>query len=276
MNVIADYHVHVGFGNFRNQNRFEKFQDTDLNNGYNNLLEYRDRSITYLRDGGDRNMVGLRLRSAAEDLGITLKSPGRALVRRGCYGKYLGVPVADLDDLKRELDFLLKQGVDHLKVVQSGIVAVNGDTQKDRGFFDDAMLALIRDCAKENHLPVMVHVNFPQAIKTAVDAGVTTIEHGYFITELILRDMAAKGIAWTPTLAPFANALTYDTWIPGWRREIVAEVVKNHGKMIKTAAKLGVQLLAGSDGGTSICPHGRCTIDEHRLLENLVGDGFKG
>lgn len=276
MEITADYHVHVGFGNFRQQNRSGKFLGTDLDNGYNNLLEYRDKGITLLRDGGDRNMVGLRLRSAGKELGITLKSPGRALVRRGCYGKYLGEPVANLEDLKRELDFLLKQEVDHFKVVQSGIVAVNGDAQKDQGFFDDAMLALIMDCAGENSLPVMVHVNFPQAIKTAVDAGVTTIEHGYFITEPILGEMAAKAIAWTPTLAPFANALTYDTWIPGWRREIVEKVVEEHSKMIKTAAGLGVQLLAGSDGGTSICPHGRCTIDEHRLLKDLVGDGFKG
>lgn len=276
MEITADYHVHVGFGDFRQQNRSGKFLGTDLDNGYNNLLEYRDKGITLLRDGGDRNMVGLRLRSAGKELGITLKSPGRALVRRGCYGKYLGEPVANLEDLKRELDFLLKQEVDHFKVVQSGIVAVNGDAQKDQGFFDDAMLALIMDWAGENSLPVMVHVNFPQAIKTAVDAGVTTIEHGYFITEPILGEMAAKAIAWTPTLAPFANALTYDTWIPGWRREIVEKVVEEHSKMIKTAAGLGVQLLAGSDGGTSICPHGRCTIDEHRLLKDLVGDGFKG
>ena len=273
---IADYHIHLGYGNFRVEQRSEKYKGTILDNPYNNLLQYAGTGITYLRDGGDKDMASLKLKPEAESLGITLKSPGRAIVRRGCYGKYLGCPVDSLDDIKRELDFLLKAGVDHLKLVQSDIVAVNGEAQREEAFFDEKMLSLIMDCAKANQLEVMVHVNFPAAIQTVVDAGVTTVEHGYFMTEELLRQMKDKGIAWTPTLAPFANALTYDTWIPGWRREIVSEVVAAHKAMVKKAAAIGVRILAGSDGGSSICPHSRCTLDEHDILEELIPGKYQG
>ena len=274
MKHLADCHVHLGYGNFRKEQRSDKYQGTDLDHAYNNLLQYKDAGVTFLRDGGDRNLKAFRLREDAAKLGITLKSPGRALVRQGCYGKNLGEAVATIDDLKRELEFLLASGVDLFKVVQSDLVEVNGATQNEVPYFSEAMLALIVETAHQNGLTVMVHVNFPGPIATVIDAGADTIEHGYFMTEDLLWAMKKKGIAWTPTLAPFDNALTYDVWIPGWKRELVANVVQNHKAMVKKAAEIGVTILAGSDGGTSICPHGRCSLDEHRILKELIGPKF--
>ena len=112
MKHLADCHVHLGYGNFRKEQRSDKYQGTDLDHAYNNLLQYKDAGVTFLRDGGDRNLKAFRLREDAAKLGITLKSPGRALVRQGCYGKNLGEAVATIDDLKRELEFLLASGVD--------------------------------------------------------------------------------------------------------------------------------------------------------------------
>ncbi|MDO4542787.1 MAG: amidohydrolase family protein [Bacillota bacterium] len=272
MIATADHHIHLGFGDFRSRERSQKYIDTPLEAPYNNLLLYRDAGITYLRDGGDKDMLSLALRRNGADLGITVKSPGRALVKKDCYGRELGLPISTVDELKRELDFLLEQQVDHFKIVQSGLVAVNGRPQNQRRYFDDKMLGMIMDCAKENHLPVMVHVNFPEPIKTVVDAGVTTIEHGYFITEDLLLEMKKRNIAWTPTLSPFANAITYNTWISGWNKSIVAEVVTRHKAMVKKAVAIGVDVLLGSDAGGSICPHGRCTLDEYRLLSEILAD----
>ena len=87
MKHLADCHVHLGYGNFRKEQRSDKYQGTDLDHAYNNLLQYKDAGVTFLRDGGDRNLKAFRLREDAAKLGITLKSPGRALVRQGCYGK---------------------------------------------------------------------------------------------------------------------------------------------------------------------------------------------
>lgn len=271
MENLADYHIHLGYGDFRRENRSAKYANTDLDSAYNNLLQYQGTGITYLRDGGDKNMRAFRLKGEAQELGITLAASGRALVRRGHYGKHLGYAVDTMAELKAELNFLFQSQVDCIKVVQSNIVAVNGEPQDETPSFNLAMLQYIVAQAHDRGLPVMVHVNFPGPIALALEAGVDTVEHGYFITPELLQAMAEKGVAWTPTLAPFANALTYDVWIPGWQREIVKSVVAQQRLMVEQAVALGVRVLPGSDGGSSICPHSRCTLDEHRLLNQIPG-----
>lgn len=266
---MQDYHVHIGYGNSRHQNRSEKYSNTIYDNGYNNLLQYEGSSITLLRDGGDKNMVAHGLRGEAQERNITLLSSGRALVKAGRYGKHLGLPIETSGELRRELEFLAAAEVDQFKLILSGLVDVTGAPQDEQPNFSEGELDVIRRFTLTEGKPLMVHVNFPRCIEMTIDAGVDTIEHGYFMTEPLLKKMKAKDIAWTPTLAPFANAITYGTWIEGWDRAIVDNVVANHRAMIRCAVNLGVRVLIGSDTGSSIVPHGRGTIDEHHLLQEL-------
>lgn len=274
MKSFYDYHIHLGYGNFRKVNRSEKYMGTPLNDAFNNLLEYSETGITVLRDGGDKNMLAFQLRQDAADIGITLYSTGRALVKKGCYGKHLGNPLSTMEDLKKELDFLLESGVDCVKLIQSGLVEVNGKSQDEYCSFNEEELLYIRKITKEHGVPVMVHVNFPKAIASVAEIGMDSIEHGYFISEENLKAMARNNVAWTPTLAPFANALTYGRSISGWDNNIVQAVVEKHKSMIKKGAAMGIPILLGSDSGSSIVPHGHGTIDEYHLLCDLLGENY--
>lgn len=274
MNNIYDHHIHLGYNNFRKVNRSDKYADTALDNAYNNLLEYTGMGVTTVRDGGDKKMLAFQLREEAKSLGVILLSSGRALVKKDCYGIHLGEPLHTLDDLKRELDFLMESGVDCIKLVQSGLIDVTGRPQEVYCSFNEKELIYIREITKENGLPVMVHVNFAKPIRSVVEAGMDTVEHGYGITEDILKLMVKQHVAWTPTLAPFANVLTYGKTIPGWDRKIVKTVVEKQAAMVRKAAELGVEILLGSDSGSSIVPHGRGTRDEYELLTALAKDHF--
>lgn len=245
-----------------------------MDNAYNNLLEYRGRGVTSLRDGGDKEMLAFQLREEAKSMGIRLSAAGRALVKKGRYGIHLGKPLSTMDDLKRELDFLMESGVDCVKVIQSGLVEVTGKPQEIYGSFSEKELIYIRETTRKCGLPVMVHVNFADVIRSVVEVGMDSVEHGYFITEEILTLMAKHQVAWTPTLAPFANVLTYGKTISGWDQKIVKTVVEAQSAMVKKAAALKVPLLLGSDSGSSIVPHGRGSQDEYELLTALVGDHF--
>ncbi len=274
MKNLYDHHIHLAYGNFRKINRGQKYAGTDLDNAYNNLLEYAGRGVTALRDGGDKKMLAFQLREEAKSMGIHLSASGRALVKKDRYGIHLGKPLSTMDDLKRELHFLMESGVDCVKVVQSGLVDVTGKPQEIFGSFSERELIYIRETAHECGLPVMVHVNFAEVIRSVVEVGMDSVEHGYFITEDILKLMAKHQVAWTPTLAPFANVLTYGKALSGWDQEIVKAVVEAHSAMVKKAAALHVPLLLGSDSGSSIVPHGRGSQDEYELLTALVGDRF--
>jgi hypothetical protein len=274
MNNIYDHHIHLGYGNSRKKNRSRKYVGTALDNAYNNLLEYAGRSVMALRDGGDKEMLAFQLREEAKDMGICLYSAGRALVKKGRYGIHLGKPLSTMDDLKGELNFLLESGVDCIKVIQSGLVDVTGKPQEIYGSFSEKELIYIRETTKECGLPVMVHVNFANVIRSVVEVGMDSVEHGYFITEDILILMAKHHVAWTPTLAPFANVLTYGKAIPGWDQNVVKDVVAKQSAMVKKAAALHVPILLGSDSGSSIVPHGRGSQDEYDLLTPLTGGHF--
>jgi imidazolonepropionase-like amidohydrolase len=82
----------------------------------------------------------------------------------------------------------------------------------------------------------------------AIDAGVDTLEHGCMIDESLLRLMAERGIAWSPTsiIAPYAAEMAEDMGGPAAARG-AHEAFANQRAMLPVAAKLGVTLLAGTD-----------------------------
>ena len=49
----------------------------------------------------------------------------------------------------------------------------------------------------------MVHAGLQPSIQQCIDAGFDTIEHGTFMTLEQAEQMAAKGIAWTPTMTAY-------------------------------------------------------------------------
>ncbi len=264
---MRDYHIHLGYGNFRLCDRDDKFDNEPLNNAYNNLLEYNDKGFTYLRDGGDKHMLAFSLKKEAKRLGIRLDSPGRALVKANCYGKQLGYGLADLTALKAELDFLLENKVDLIKVIFTGLVNCTDGKQQLPPLFDRQEQNYIRDFSRETGLPIMVHVNGPEGIEAAIEMGAATIEHGYFMDDANLARMKERGTVWVPTVAPFGNAVLYDRWIPGWNKDLVKQIYEDHMKTITKAFRMGVYILPGSDAGSSIVPHGSGSFDEHKFLK---------
>lgn len=52
-------------------------------------------------------------------------------------------------------------------------------------------------------MKIAVHSGTQPSIQMCIDAGFDTIEHGTFLTEVQARQMAKKGIAWTPTITAY-------------------------------------------------------------------------
>jgi imidazolonepropionase-like amidohydrolase len=95
---------------------------------------------------------------------------------------------------------------------------------------------------------VAVHAVSSAGIDAGLNAGVNSIEHGTGMSEHQLEEMAARQIAWTPTLviAPGAAAVCRER---GGEPAADAVLVgfENAGRMVPAAARLGVTILAGTD-----------------------------
>lgn len=279
---MVDCHVHLALDGINFQQAMARWQDEV---GWQQDVKERLTStakmgICLIRDGGDGAKIGLaakRLREAwltkEEDEVNFLPgiiSVGEAVRRSDCYGSFLGTGISAVNDtlLHREIIRLKKAGIDQLKVLVSGIVSFNVFGKVGKLQFNQAELELLVKLAYEQELKVMAHVNSREGIGIAARAGVHSIEHGYFITEKLLEEMARKNIAWVPTVVPVANQVKlFGERYASGEKEVITKTYRRHLAMIKKAVEAGVKLGVGTDAGAAGVTHGAGFFQELKLFQ---------
>ncbi len=233
--------------------------------------------VTTVRDLGTEGAgyadVGLR---DAIDKGVV---PGprmiittRALVATGSYNPKgapeltlpKGAEVADgHDDLVRVVRDQIGRGADWIKVYADYRWGPDGTA---RPTFTQEELELIVEVAARSGRPVVAHAATDEGMRSAVLAGVRTIEHGDGGSEATFRLMAERGVALCPTLAAGDAILQYG----GWRKGVDPEPARIGRKRLSFAAALaaGVPICFGGDVG--VYAHG----DNVRELELMAEYGM--
>ena len=85
-------------------------------------------------------------------------------------------------------------------------------------FTEEELRALV-ETAHSSGRPVAVHATTAEGMRRAVLAGVDTIEHGFNGTPEVFRLMAARGVAYLPTLtAEEAYAEYFEHYVAGKTR----------------------------------------------------------
>lgn len=187
------------------------------NSGRNGDVALRDA----IRRGwvrGPRMVVSTRAIGPPGGQFSKLASLGRALASE----EY--VEVTGADAARRAVREAVFDGADVIKVIVDGAGAVSLSLTELEAIVDEAHRARRK---------VAVHAVTADAIRTAVLAGVDSIEHGYGATDDLLRAMAEKNIFLVPTDFP-PDA--------GPEEEVAAE-----RKRLKQALALGVPIAGGSD-----------------------------
>ena len=252
---LVEAHAHIGRDNGR-----------EVKNPCREVFEaifklYAVQGITNIRDGGDEQGMGIAAREVAKEMGIHFKTPIYALSKTGGYGAFLGVQASSIKEIKKILSMLVQQGADFIKVIQSGIVDFDVYGNISEGGFLKKELEYITAFAKDAGLPVMAHCNGVKNIEIAIDAGVDSIEHGYFICDEQLYAMAEKSIAWTPTFSPLVNyRRTLGQSNP--QAEIIKKTLLGHAESLRRAVNLGATVATGSDAGAPFVGHGSGAADE--------------
>lgn len=260
---MIDCHIHISLDGI-DFKKYRKLGETEKI--YINIREiikkYKEKGIYVLRDGGDDLEISSIVRSIAKEEGIILKSPIYAVYKKGKYGSFLGKGINNLEDFKREFEILKSKKLDHLKIVLSGIVSFEKYKDVGKIGFNEKQLRYMVDTAKDNNIPTMVHVNSSHGIEMAINAGVSTIEHGYFITEKQLYKIGEKNIIWVPTLSPLGNLVLNNDKKFKKNMDIIKMVYEDHLKSVKKAYDIGVKMAIGSDSGCYGVFHGEGTYDE--------------
>jgi imidazolonepropionase-like amidohydrolase len=184
-----------------------------------------------------------------------------AIYKKGGYGSLIGLPVETRNEMRNEIITLKRAGADIIKVMASGIVSFKNQGAVTPGGFSGDELLFIVDEARSIGLDVMAHANGEPAIIASTEAGVRSVEHGYFMTERALELMAEKGVFWVPTIGALARAagargISTDT------QHYVESVILAHLETVRRAHQSGVPLAIGTD----------CVVPDARYSEAYVAE----
>lgn len=225
---------------------------------------YLSRGILSVRDMGHKSGLGLECKKSNHDNSgiLTIQSAGFALHKRDTYGGFLGKGVSGKKEIEAAVRSLAEVGADFIKVINSGIVSGQIENPVSEGGFSSEEWKVIQGEAERHHLKICCHANSDRSIRQAVDFGVSSIEHGFFISQETLCRMAEQGVGWTPTVSALQSIIPF---IPVEAQGYLNRIVDGHLESVHYAVSQGVNLAVGTDSGSKGVQAGKAFWAELRL-----------
>lgn len=172
--------------------------------------------------------------------------------------------VADgVDEVRKAVREQVKHGADVIKMGVTGAVLVESGVPGATHFNVDEMLALVEEARKFGK-PVAMHAHGIDGITKAVDAGVSTLEHGTYLYQdpNVIWHMAMRGVFLVPTLkVGWDIILAKESSIPDWIMQKNIDSQGDAERSLKMAYEAGVPIAMGSDVGTPLNYHGENALE---------------
>jgi imidazolonepropionase-like amidohydrolase len=197
------------------------------------------------------NVIGPRMQNAGHAIGITGGHCDENGFRPGLMDGNPMLGIADgADQIRAAVRYQAKYGADVIKMCATGGVLSEGDAVGVQQYTYEEMKALVDEATKLER-KVAAHAHGAEGIKTAVRAGVSSIEHGSFLDEEGARLMVQHGTYLVPTLSAGEAAVrAADAGIlKGLRAQKARAAAAAMKNGVKIAVKDGVPIALGTDAG---------------------------
>lgn len=240
---------------------------------------------TSVRDLGSSVGLGLRAAVAAGEVpGPRVFTSGQAISQTGGHGDVHGAayervedgtPLSTLadgaDDCRLEARKRIRDGVDCLKVMTTGGVLSERDTPDVRQFTDEEIRAMTREADRVG-IDVAAHAQGTDGILAALENGVSTIEHGFYLDEDCVELLEARDATFVPTLS-IMHRITEngeEFGVPEWGLRKSREAREAHLESVQRAYDAGVPIATGTDFmGPELVPHGDNALEMELLVEKV-------
>jgi imidazolonepropionase-like amidohydrolase len=275
---LFDTHVHVMFGHVDLWRHLQTPFSYRFYEAIRNLEATLRVGITTVRDAGGAD---LGVKQAVEEgivrgprlqISLTMLSQtgghGDGWLPSGASGElfaaYPGMPtqiVDGVDEARRKVRELVRNGADVIKIATSGGVLSPRDSPDQPGFSLEEIAVMVEE-ARAAGLWVMSHAQAAVGIKNAVRAGVRSIEHGIYLDDEAIALMLEHDAYLVPTLvAPVGVIRAAEAGVPIPANVLAkaSEVVEAHRDSFRRAAAAGVKIAMGTDAG--VIPHGENLLE---------------
>lgn len=243
--------------------------------------------FTTVRDLGDDGVVVVSLRNAINQgivPGPRIYTAGKSLATTGGHAdptngwkaEYKGDPgpkegvINGPNEAREAVRHRYKDGADLIKLTATGgVLSLAKSGQNPQ--FTQAELQAVVETAKDYGFTVAVHAHGSEGMKRAVEAGVTSIEHGTFMTPEIMELMKQRGTFYVPTILAgvfVGEKAQEEDYFPAIVRPKAAKIGPQIHETFAKAVQAGVKIAFGTDSGVS--PHG----DNAREFEFMVQGGM--
>jgi imidazolonepropionase-like amidohydrolase len=217
-----------------------------------NARETLHAGVTTVRLVGERPYADLALRrsiAAGETPGPRVLSAGPLLISVGGHGWEIpgSIEANGADEFRRLAREQLKHGTDWVKISVSGGIAGENEAIADSQMTADEITA-VTDAAHARGRKVAAHAGPPAVIRLAVEHGVDSIEHGYFLDDETTTFMAARG-AWLVPTVNVSRAVAFYEKIgaPPWMVEKALAAGELHWAGLQAAIRNKVKIALGTD-----------------------------
>ena len=265
--ALVDCHVHLAMPVVSETRVFANGSVDEYHRIHQRVNQYLTMGVLAVRDGGDaqgRVQAYKWGQAGFKNHPVSLCTAGEARHRPGRYGHWIGCALPPEQTLAESV-FKEREGIDHIKIINSGLNSLTIFGRQTRPQFDRAEMKAAIRAAGQRGFKTMVHANGKIPVKIAVEAGCDSIEHGFFMGKENLLRMADRGTFWVPT-AFTMKALNDRMKRRGEPVDVVQKNLAHQIEQIQTAAKLGVRVALGTDAGSVGVRHARAHIAEMQLL----------
>ncbi|HJQ58202.1 MAG TPA: amidohydrolase family protein [Vineibacter sp.] len=223
--------------------------------------------VTAVRECGGKDYIEFALRdaiNAGRFPGPTMRCAGRMICMTGGHGNRTGRIADGVDEVIKAVREQIHAGSDLVKIMATGGVMTPGVNPEDAHYSAAEMAAGIAE-ATRFHKTTASHAQGSEGILNAVRGGVTSIEHGIFMTDECVLEMQARGTWLVPTLSAVKNILkgaeSGDASIPDYVIEKSRRVFGRHIESIKMYYAAGCKIAMGTDAGTPFNRHGENAME---------------
>ena len=272
---LIDFHVHMESQSGGQDRYIRRFQDNKADVAFRSSVIAKKTlmsGFTTVRDVGGSG-VNISLRNAINNgviPGPRIFTSGKTIATTGGHGDRTngfrddlvddpgpeqGV-VNSIADARKAVRYRYKNGADLIKITATGGVMSLAKNGQNPQFTEEVIREIVKT-ADDYGMHVAAHAHGDEGMFRAVNAGVTTIEHGSIMADRTMRLMKEKQTYLVPTISAGEHVAKMAK-IPGYYPEIIIpkalEVGVQNKATTKKAYKMGVPIAFGTDAG--VFPHG--------------------